>query len=74
VERLFSLARDIIPYRRKRLGAPMIQDHLIAKSWEKRRSNLSMDNRELDDFHTEGDINNKLGAVQVFSLNAEFLQ
>jgi len=33
-----------------------------------------MDNRELDDFHTEGDIDNKLGAVQAFSLDAEFLQ
>jgi len=33
-----------------------------------------MNNRELYDFHTEGDINNELGAVQAFSLDAEFLQ
>jgi len=33
-----------------------------------------MDNRERDDFHTEGDIDNELGAVQAFSLDAEFLQ
>ena len=32
VKRLFSSARDVIPYRRNRLGAPMIQDLLIAKS------------------------------------------
>jgi len=74
VERLFSSARDVIPYRRNRLGVPMIQDLLIAKSWEKRRSNSDMDNRELDDFHTEGDIDHELGAVQAFSLDAEFLQ
>jgi len=74
VERLFSSARDVIPYRRNRLGALMIQDLLIAKSWENRRSNSGMDNRELDDFHTEGDIDNELGAVQAFSLDAEFLQ
>jgi len=52
----------------------MIQDLLIAKSWEKRRSNLGMDNRELDNFHTKEDIDNELGVVQGFSLNAEFLQ
>jgi len=74
VERLFSSARDVIPYRRNRLGALMIEDLLIAKSWEKRRSNLGMGNRKLDDFHTEGDIDNELGAVQAFSLDAEFLQ
>jgi len=32
VERLFSSVRDVIPYRRNRLGGPMIQDLLIAKS------------------------------------------
>jgi len=74
VERLFSSARDVMPYSRNRLGAPMIQDLLIAKSWEKRRSNSGMDNRELDDFHIEGDIDNELGAVQAFSPDVEFLQ
>ena len=33
-----------------------------------------MDNRELDAFHIEGDIDHELGAVQAFSLVAEFLQ
>jgi len=52
----------------------MIQDLLIAKSWVKRGLNSGMDNRELDDFHTKGDIANELGAVQALSLDAEFLQ
>jgi len=74
VERLFCSAREVILYRRNRLGAPMIQQLQIAKSWEKRQWNSGMDNRELDDFHTEGDIDNELVAVQAFSLDAEFLQ
>jgi len=41
VERLFSSARDVILYRRKGMGGPMIQDLLIAKSWEKRRCTSS---------------------------------
>jgi len=36
VERLFSSARDVIQRGRNQLGALMIQDILIAKSWEKR--------------------------------------
>jgi len=33
-----------------------------------------MDNRELDNFHNEGDIDNNFVVVQVFSMDAEFLQ
>ena len=33
VERVFSSARDVIPYRRNRLSPTMIEELLIAKGW-----------------------------------------
>jgi hypothetical protein len=35
VERLFTSARDILPYRRNRMGYEMITAVMVAKSWDK---------------------------------------
>jgi len=35
VERLFSSARDILPYRRNRMGHDMITALMVAKSWDR---------------------------------------
>lgn len=35
IERSFSMARDVIPYRRNRLWGKMIQEIMIAKAWDK---------------------------------------
>ena len=77
VERLFSSARDIIPYRRNRLGAPMIQDLLIRKSLQKRRKgNKASERQDCDelDHQIEVDLENIVGIVQAHALDAEFLR
>jgi len=35
VERVFSIARDVIPYRRSRLQSSTIQSSMLVKSYEK---------------------------------------
>ena len=37
VERVFSSARDVIPYRRNRLSPIMIEQLLVAKCWLRKR-------------------------------------
>ena len=48
VERIFSSAKDVIPYRRNRLSAKMIEQLLIAKSWHKKQSHEA-DSEEVPD-------------------------
>ena len=76
VERLFSSARDVIPYRQNCLGEPMIQDLLITKSWQKGREGDKASEREdCDelDHRIEVDLENIGGILQAHGLDTEFL-
>ena len=64
VERVFSTARDVIPYRRNRLSPTMIEKLLIAKCWLRKSISEREEQMDIDreskpvDFH---DIENVAG-------------
>ena len=46
VERLFSMARDVLPYRRNRLTARMIRAIMINKDWNWHVEHLQVDEED----------------------------
>lgn len=50
VERVFSIARDVVPYRRNSLQSTTIRDIMLTKSWYKELSNFEVtDESNVDD-------------------------
>ena len=69
VERIFSSARDVIPYRRNRLSGKMVERLLIAKSWHQNQTHGNTPTAESDD-HEHSDT--EILAMNI--LDSEFLQ
>jgi len=53
VERLFSAARDILPYRRNRMGDKMITALLLTKSWDAAQAKYPILDHEVTPAHVE---------------------
>ena len=80
VERIFSSAKDVIPYRRNRLSANMVEQLLIAKSEHKNQlhGEINQPHREINQPHGEIPADRKDSDTDNISsmnvLDSEFLQ
>lgn len=76
VERLFSSARDVIPYRRNRLSPEMLQNLLLLKSWYKNqgsRSGHAEEEYSIDTEDMEPDSSDKHACQEYSLLDIDFL-
>ena len=65
VERVFSSARDVIPYRRNRLSPIMIEQLLVAKCWLRKRISEEKAQIDADDEFTNIENNTGVNIIDM---------